>query len=43
MIGYLRGGTQYGRRTLYDPDELDEFDRQRRAEDATERDPQPAA
>jgi hypothetical protein len=43
MIGYLRGGTQYGRKTLYDPAELDEFDRQRRAEDVVGRDPQPAA
>jgi DNA-binding transcriptional MerR regulator len=43
MTGYLRAGTQYGRRTLYDPAELDEFDRQRRADDAAERDPQPAA
>ena len=43
MIGYLRAGTQYGRRTLYDPAELDEFDRQRRADDAAGREPQPAA
>jgi hypothetical protein len=39
MTGYLRGGTNYGRRTLYTPDELEEFDQQR----AAERDPQPAA
>jgi DNA-binding transcriptional MerR regulator len=39
MIGYLRAGTNYGRRTLYTADELEEFDRQR----AAERDPQPAA
>lgn len=43
MIGYLPGGTNYGRRTLYTPDELEEFDRQRRDEDAAERDPQPVA
>lgn len=43
MTGYLAVGTQFGRRTLYDPADLDEWDRQRRAEDAASRDPRPAA
>jgi DNA-binding transcriptional MerR regulator len=41
--GYLKAGTQFGRRTLYDPAELDEFDRQRRGEEAGDPRPCPAA
>ena len=42
--GYLRAGTQFGRRTLYDPADLEEFDQERRAEEAAERgaSPRPA-
>jgi DNA-binding transcriptional MerR regulator len=40
--GYLTVGTQFGRRTLYDPADLDVWDRQRRAEGAASRDPRPA-
>jgi hypothetical protein len=41
--GYLAIGTQFGRRTLYDPAELDEWDRQQRAAGIPSRDPRPAA
>lgn len=36
-IGYLRAGTPYGRRVLYRPEDLDEWDREREAEDAAAR------
>jgi DNA-binding transcriptional MerR regulator len=37
--GYLTVGTQFGRRTLYDPADLDAWDRQRRDEGAADRRP----
>ncbi len=33
-IGYLKAGTRYGRRTLFRPEDLDAWDREREAEDA---------
>lgn len=41
--GYLPVGTKTGKRTLYNAADLDEWDRQRSAEDAADRKPRPAA